>query len=307
MKEDNWMLIVLFCCIQLSKLQPDGTYTAAKQRRSARKGNDQVDKEILNMEEAAEFFNVSIKTFIKLLKEEKVPARKIGREWRFSRQALVQWLSSGDSQQYSSSESETKEFFDRVAPQWSSMRSGYYDEDVISRLLNAGLLRNDMVLVDLGAGDGYLSRAIASEVSSVIAVDISEVMLNELSKKAEKQGIKNIRTTLGDGCDIPLSDSSADIVCANMFLHHIDEPITAIKEMHRLLQPGGRVFLADLREHGNREFKDIMHDVWQGFSENEITGWFKKCGFKVELFEALDKKTSGKKADEGVFIMIASK
>ncbi len=271
-----------------------------------------MDKEILNMEEAAELFNVSIKTFIKLLKEEKVPARKIGREWRFSRQALVQWLSSGDSQHYSSSESETKEFFDRVAPQWSSMRGGYYDEDVITRLQNAGLVKNDMVLVDLGAGDGYLSRAIASEVSSVIAVDISEAMLNELAKKADKQGISNIRTVLGDGCDIPLSDNGVDIICANMFLHHIDEPITAIKEMHRILKPGGRVFLADLREHGNREFKDTMHDVWQGFSENEITGWFEKCGFKVELFEALNRKASGKrsddkKADEGVFIMIATK
>ncbi|NLK85874.1 MAG: methyltransferase domain-containing protein [Clostridiaceae bacterium] len=273
----------------------------------ALKGNDPVDKEILNMEEAAEFFNVSIKTFIKLLKEEKVPARKIGREWRFSRQALVQWLSSGDSQHYSSSESETREFFDRVAPEWSSMRSGYYDENVISRLQKAGILQNDMVLVDLGAGDGYLSRAVASEVASVIAVDLSEAMLRELSKKADRQGIKNIRTILGDGCDMPLSDNSTDIVCANMFLHHIDEPITAIKEMHRILKPGGRVFLADLREHGNREFKDAMHDVWQGFSENEITGWFKKCGFTVELFENLNKKASGKKADAGVFVMMALK
>ena len=83
-----------------------------------------MEKEILNMEEAAELFNVSIKTFIKLLKEEKVPARKIGREWRFSRQALIQWLSSGDSQQYSSSESEAKEFFDSVAPEWSKLRAG---------------------------------------------------------------------------------------------------------------------------------------------------------------------------------------
>jgi excisionase family DNA binding protein len=266
-----------------------------------------VDKEILNMEEAAEFFNVSIKTFIKLLKEEKVPARKIGREWRFSRQALVQWLSSGDSQQYTSSESETKEFFDRVAPEWSSMRGGYYDEDVINRLLNTGLLKDDMVLVDLGAGDGYLSRAIAPEVSSVIAVDISDAMLVELSKKAEKQGINNIQAILGDGCDLPLSDNSADVACANMFLHHIEEPITAIKEMYRILKPGGSVFLADLKEHSNKEFKDAMHDVWQGFSQNEINSWFKKCGFKIEMFEAFNKKISGKKADEGVFVMVASK
>lgn len=270
-------------------------------------GNDSVDKEILNMEEAADFFSVSIKTFIKLLKEEKVPARKIGREWRFSRQALVQWLSSGDSQQYTSSESEAKEFFDKVAHDWSSIRGGYYDEDVINRLLNSSLLKDDMVLVDLGAGDGYLSRAIAANVLSVIAIDISEAMLNELSHKAEKQGISNIRTILSDGCDVPLSDNSADVVCANMFLHHIEEPITAIKEMNRILKPGGKVFLADLNEHDNKEFKEAMHDVWQGFSQKEIVGWFGKCGFKVELFETFNKKISGRKSDGGVFVMIASK
>lgn len=281
-------------------------FTKAEGKLEGR-GERLMEKEILNMEEAAELFNVSIKTFIKLLKEEKVPARKIGREWRFSRQALIQWLSTGDSQQYSSSESEAREFFDRVAPEWSSMRSGYYDADVIGRLQNANILSKDMVLVDLGAGDGYLSRAVASEVASVIAVDISEAMLNELSKKAEKQGIKNISTIHADGCDIPLSDKSTDIVCANMFLHHIDEPITAIKEMFRILKPGGRVFLADLKEHGNREFRDAMHDVWQGFSEREITGWFEKSGFAIELFESLNKKISGKRADEGVFVMIASK
>ncbi len=266
-----------------------------------------MDKEILNMEEAAEFFNVSIKTFIKLLKEEKVPARKIGREWRFSRQALVQWLSAGDSQQYSSSESDTKEFFDRVAPEWSSLRSGYYDEDVINRLLSAGLLKEDMVLVDLGAGDGYLSRAAAANVDTVIAVDISGAMIAELTKKASKEGLKNIQCIVSDGCDMPLADNSADIVCANMFLHHIEEPVTAIKEMYRILKPGGRVFLADLMEHGNRELKEAMHDVWQGFSKREISEWFAKSGFTVELFDTLSKKVSGRKADEGVFVMTAVK
>lgn len=266
-----------------------------------------MEKEILNMEEAAEFFNVSIKTFIKLLKEEKVPARKIGREWRFSRQALVQWLSSGDSQQYSSSDSDTREFFDRVAPEWESMRGGFYDEAVISRLLDTRLLRDDMTLVDLGAGDGYLSRAISSRVEKVIAIDISGEMLKELNKKAAQDGLSNIQTIEGDGCDMPLKDESVHIVCTNMFLHHIEEPILAVREMHRVLKPGGRVFIADLKEHGNREFKDKMHDVWQGFSQNEVREWFVKCGFKNIQLDTVSIKPASKKGDDGIFIMIAEK
>lgn len=266
-----------------------------------------MEKEILNMEEAADLFNVSIKTFIKLLKEEKVPARKIGREWRFSRQALVQWLSSGDSQQYSSSDSDTKEFFDRVAPEWEVMRSGYYDEDVINRLQESNILHKEVTLVDLGAGDGYLSRAVAAKVGSVIAVDISGAMLHELSKKAAKEGLSNIQTLLSDGCDMPLADKSAEIVCANMFLHHIEEPVEVIKEMYRVLKPGGKVFLADLIEHGNKEFKEKMHDVWQGFSQTEVRSWFAKTGFKILEYDSFNKKNSGRKADEGVFVMLAEK
>ena len=45
------------------------------------------DSEILNIEEAAALLGVSVKTFNKVLHSEDVPARKIGREWKFSRQA----------------------------------------------------------------------------------------------------------------------------------------------------------------------------------------------------------------------------
>ncbi|MCI1945715.1 helix-turn-helix domain-containing protein [Clostridium luticellarii] len=59
-----------------------------------------MDNSILNVEQAVEFLGVSEKTLIKLLREEHIPARKIGREWRFSKEALIRWLSSGDSRNY---------------------------------------------------------------------------------------------------------------------------------------------------------------------------------------------------------------
>lgn len=59
-----------------------------------------MDDDILNLEQTAEFLGISEKTLIKLLREEHVPARKIGREWRFSREALIRWLAAGDSVDY---------------------------------------------------------------------------------------------------------------------------------------------------------------------------------------------------------------
>jgi len=59
-----------------------------------------MDNDILNLEQAIEFFGVSERTMIKLLREEHIPARKIGREWRFNKSALLRWLGEGDSVNY---------------------------------------------------------------------------------------------------------------------------------------------------------------------------------------------------------------
>lgn len=59
--------------------------------------SESTTREILNVEEAAALLGVSIKTFNKVLHSQSVPARKIGREWKFSRQALIDWVGSGSS------------------------------------------------------------------------------------------------------------------------------------------------------------------------------------------------------------------
>ncbi|MDK2806181.1 MAG: hypothetical protein PWR08_1253 [Thermoanaerobacterium sp.] len=59
-----------------------------------------MDDSILNAGQAAEFLGISEKTLFKLLREEHIPARKIGREWRFSKKALTEWLACGDSLDY---------------------------------------------------------------------------------------------------------------------------------------------------------------------------------------------------------------
>lgn len=59
-----------------------------------------MDKDVFNFEEAARFLEISPKTFNQLLKDEDIPARKIGREWRFSKRALLDWLGKGSSKDY---------------------------------------------------------------------------------------------------------------------------------------------------------------------------------------------------------------
>ncbi len=57
-------------------------------------------RDILTIEEAAALLGVSVKTFNKVLHTQDLPARKIGREWKFSRRALIEWVGSGRSRDF---------------------------------------------------------------------------------------------------------------------------------------------------------------------------------------------------------------
>ena len=56
-----------------------------------------LQKEILNVDEAAAYLGVSTRTFNKVLHEGEMPGRKIGREWKFSRRALEAWVADAKS------------------------------------------------------------------------------------------------------------------------------------------------------------------------------------------------------------------
>lgn len=58
------------------------------------------DQDILNIDGAAALLGVSVKTFSKVLREGDVPGRKVGREWKFSRQALINWIGGSRSRDF---------------------------------------------------------------------------------------------------------------------------------------------------------------------------------------------------------------
>jgi excisionase family DNA binding protein len=58
------------------------------------------DREILNIDGAAALLGVSVKTFSKVLRQGDVPGRKVGREWKFSRQALIDWIGQSRSHHF---------------------------------------------------------------------------------------------------------------------------------------------------------------------------------------------------------------
>lgn len=86
-----------------------------------------MDNDILNLEQACDFLGVGERTLIKLLREEHIPARKIGREWRFSRSALMEWIGSGDSYEYANKE-ELYEVVKDISGNYDVMLDNIFDE-----------------------------------------------------------------------------------------------------------------------------------------------------------------------------------
>jgi excisionase family DNA binding protein len=74
-------------------------------------------RDVLNIDEAAELLGVSVKTFNKVLHTQNIPARKIGREWKFSRAALIEWVGSGRSQDFYSPDGEDDDAAKTVRPE----------------------------------------------------------------------------------------------------------------------------------------------------------------------------------------------
>lgn len=72
-----------------------------------RNGHPAGASEILNFAEAAALLGVSEKTLAKVLHHENLPARKVGREWKFSRKALIDWVGSGRAQDFYKAEKES--------------------------------------------------------------------------------------------------------------------------------------------------------------------------------------------------------
>lgn len=124
---------------------------------------------------------------------------------------------------------------------------GEYYFKVIKKIVEFVQPKSEDIVLDMGAGTGAVSFALAPRVKRVIAVDISESMLREARKKAEDANIGNIEFVVGDFLNPNVSEK-VDAIVSNIALHHLtdEEKERAIANMAGLLKDNGRVVLGDV-------------------------------------------------------------
>jgi len=134
-------------------------------------------------------------------------------------------------------------------------------------------------IADLGAGEGVLSQLLAERAEAVFCIDSSPRMVEVGTELAQKHRINNLEYRLGDIEDVPLDNASVELALLSQALHHAEKPARAIAEAHRILQPGGRLVILDLKEHQFERARELYADRWLGFPENQLYRWLRDTGF----------------------------
>jgi ArsR family transcriptional regulator len=178
------------------------------------------------------------------------------------------------------------EFFDRHARQWDDLaRTLLPVPDYLGRLV--ALVPSGGAVLEVGVGTGALLPHLAAQALQVIGVDHSPAMLEEARRRLATDGRSGIELRLGEMTHLPLSDSSVGCVVANMVLHHAAEPLAVLREIGRVLKPGGTVVLADLARHEREWVREQLADQWLGFAQEELQGWLAAAGFDSMEFERI--------------------
>jgi len=178
----------------------------------------------------------------------------------------------------------TRDFFDAVGPEWDALRKVFNDDIARSRAI-ARLIDRGMTVADVGTGTGILAAELCRLGLHVVAVDHSARMLDAARCKLDEEGLTGVEFRQGAASDLPLADDEVDAALAHMVLQHLPSPGEAIREMARIVRPGGTVVVVDFVGHDHEWMRQELGVTWLGFEQGEIEGWFRDAGLETPLCE----------------------
>jgi ArsR family transcriptional regulator len=163
-----------------------------------------------------------------------------------------------------------------------------------------GLLLPPLDVADVGCGEGYLTIEAARWARKVVAIDRSADMLARARALASRKRVGNITWKRGTIERLPLGPASVDLVLLSQALHHAADPARALAEAARVLRPGGRVLILDLRAHAEAWVTMRLGDRWLGFSDSRLRSLLSGAGF-----QEVAVRSGARRADDPFAVLIA--
>lgn len=104
-------------------------------------------------------------------------------------------------------------------------------------------------LLEIGPGTGYYSLDVAEWVGpdgTLEIFDLQQEFLDHVSRAAAERDLANVVATQGDATALPYEDGSVDAVLLTAVLGEIPDSVAALREVRRVLAPGGRLVVGEL-------------------------------------------------------------
>lgn len=171
------------------------------------------------------------------------------------------------------------QWFEENATAWDAIRSLHVDERDVEQamrdLLGDGAIER---LLDIGTGTGRMLELFAPQAKSAVGIDRSSEMLRLARAKLSEQGLDQTELRQADLYALPLGEASTDVAILHHVLHFAQQPGVAIAEAARVLQPGGRLLIADFAPHDREELRSRDAHTRLGFSDEQVLSWFAEAG-----------------------------
>src|SRR5207244_1539895 len=104
-------------------------------------------------------------------------------------------------------------------------------------------LRPGMRLIDCGCGPGSITVDLAQQLApgDLVGIDVRPEAIEEARALAKQRGIENVTFDVGSVYELPYPDASFDAATACAVIQHLERPVDALREIRRVLRPGGMV------------------------------------------------------------------
>jgi len=197
------------------------------------------------------------------------------------------------------------DLFNKKAKDWDTNdRVNNLSAAIGTSILNTISFQPQMEVMDFGAGTGLISSFIAPFVNKIVAVDISESMLNALIAKTELSG--KVEVICQDIVEQPL-DRQFDVIMSAMALHHVKDINKLIQIFSYNLKSGATVVLADLDKEDGSFHPEGTEGVFHfGFERGKLELMLESNGFNNIQFQTVHT-IDGEVKQFPVFLVVATK
>jgi RNA polymerase sigma factor (sigma-70 family) len=190
-------------------------------------------------------------------------------------------------------ETHERDYFERIAPTWDAYVASAYEVELQERLTRLLPWHQDMTVLDVGTGTGYLAGMMAPLVGKMIGVDCTPAMLARAGEKMAQVGYQHVFLREGMAEHLPLETGSVDVAMCHMLMHHVVSPRTALAELRRVVRPGGYVLIIDAHTHKHHWTPEAFGDLHYGTDLRKLQKHLKTLQMKTLQLEDAGVSHSG--------------